>query len=251
VVILAALAWLSVAAAQEEFAEEVIVYGELQVIEARRDVDAALRMGGFTLIVEKDGKTIYRHENPYGGEVVIHEEEGFMRVKRQPVRFEGREMPWARRNSALAWAGCVIWLPLCVRPGGQVQAHRRHMAAETRAARLAQPGVNDWSARIADLAVDRKSALLPDKLKALWEHGTPLDDPEASPLLSGEARRRALFDFWASRTDTVWGEEIRATVESFLRAVVQSSDYPITAEELAAWNASSSAGRALELPGLR
>ncbi len=231
-----------------DVAEEVIVYGELLVVEARRRVDAELREAGFTLVKSRGDKTIYRHIQPYRGEVVVHEEDGFMRVKRQPVRIEGREMPWAERNSALAWAGCVLWLPLCVRPAGQLQNKRRHQGVETTAAQLAQDDVAHWAGRISDLAVERKASTLPDQLEALWEHGTPLED-DAPQLVGMAQRRRAIFDFWATRTDTTWGEEIREVVESFCRGVVQYSDHPFTADELASWNAESPAGRALELPG--
>ena len=227
-------------------AYEVVVYGEHRVQEARREIDHTLRQAGFTIVKERNGRTIYRHENPTGGEVVVHEEEGFMRVKRQPVRVEGVEMPWAERNSPLAWAGCVIWLPACVRPGGQLQSRRRHMSAETEAAQRVQDEVSTWAERIADLAVDRKTAALPERLEALWDDGAPLEGDGVLP--DAEARRRALFDFWATRTDTVWGEEVRQAVEAFLRAVVQPSDHPFTEGELAALNADSPAGRPLELP---
>ncbi len=212
-----------------EISEEVIVYGEFLVLEARRRVDATLREAGFRDVTEKDGRTIYRHQQPWRGEVHVHDD-GLVRIKRQPVRFEGREMPWAERNSALAWAGCVVWLPLCVRVGGQTVSRRRNMGYQTGTVRWVNDDVGEWTARIADLAVDRKVDALPVRLERLWETGEPL--APGARLVTHAERREALYEYWASRTDTVWGEEVRRAVESFMRGVVQHTEQPFTRAEV-------------------
>lgn len=213
---------------------EVIVYEEMRVEQARQQVYSDLQDAGYSEFVRKEDKAIFRHPDPWKGEVHVHDD-GWMRVKRQKVQMEGREMPWAEKNSPLAWAGCVVWLPLCVRPAGQTTAKRKYRDHEDRVVRWAQEDVNEWGERIADLAVMRKVEGLPARLEALWAEGTPIDGE--GPALATPAERRAhLMQYWGSRTDTVWGEQVRASVESFCRGVVQHSEHPFTEAEIEAFN---------------
>ncbi len=88
----------------------------------------------------------------------------------------------------------------------------------------------------AGAAVQRKVARLPDQFAALWDRGVPLREG-APPLSTMESRRAAIFEFWRTRTKTVWGREVQDAVESFVRAEVMTSDHPYTAEELTAFTA--------------
>lgn len=213
---------------------EVIVYEQLLVEQARQKVYDDLLQAGYTERVRKDDKTIFRHPDPWKAEVHVYDD-GWMRVKRQKVQVEGREMPWAERNTPLAWAGCIIWSPLCIRPGGQTLGKKKHRNNEDRIVRWAQGDVEDWGERIADLAVKQKVDGLPQALEALWTDGIPLEG-DGPPLATAHERRLALMTYWASRTDTVWGERVRDAVESFCRGVVQSSDTPFSPEEIRAFN---------------
>lgn len=53
--------------------------------------------------------------------------------------------------------------------------------------------------------------------------------------------------YWDERTETPEGEQARLAVERFLNGVVQVSDTPIEAEELAAFNARRQVERELRL----
>ncbi|NCG21310.1 MAG: hypothetical protein GWP91_20060 [Rhodobacterales bacterium] len=216
-------------------AVEVIVFGNLQVEQAKQEVYTDLRESGYTEQVRKDDHTIFRHLDPYKGEVHVYDD-GWVRVKRQKFKFEGRAMPWAEKNTPFAWAGCVIWLPLCVRPGGQTMSKRRFRGYETRIVDEVQPEVGEWGERIADLSTDEKVQELPFKLELLWNEGRPLNDGD--PLLVSYAdRRQAILTYWGARTDTQWGEAVRSAVESFCRGVIQGSEHPFTDEEIASFNA--------------
>jgi hypothetical protein len=246
------IVWLVVAFAQdapdaeeEAVSEEVIVYGELRVDQARDQVIEELGHLGYDKRIEKDGAIVMRHSSAWKGDVWLHED-GWMRIKRQPVRMEAPATPFGKTNSAGAWLGCVLYPFLCVKTGGQMVGKRKFQAVETRTASAVDPSVRDWGDRIADLAVDRKSEALPDRLEALWTQGTPLED--GVPNLGSIAERKAaLLRFWETRTDTLWGERVRKIVESFIRGEVQSSETPFTDEEIARFNRRSRAGRELSL----
>lgn len=238
------LLWLAVAVAQQT-SEEVIVYGEVRVEQARRKVEQELAEAGYVEKIERDGKTVYRHPRTYMGQMVV-DEDGWVVFERQPVQVVAPALPFAEENSAVAWMGCLFWAPACVRAGGQLVGKRKFRGYEHRVVGRVHDDVEDWSDRIADLAIERKLEVLPAQLEALWADGVPLE-PDDPPLPTPEARRQALLAFWGSRTDTVWGEQMRDAVEAFCRAVVQRSDHPFTASELAAFNASSTASRAFSL----
>ncbi|MEZ4318659.1 MAG: hypothetical protein R3F61_14190 [Myxococcota bacterium] len=233
------------ASGEAPVSEEVIVYGQLRVEQAREKVIGDLQELGYTKIIDKGDAIVLRHESPWKGDVWLHDD-GWMRIKRQPVRVEAPQTPWGKRNSAGAWMGCVLYPFACVRPGGQVVGTRKFRAVETRTSVAVNGDVSEWSDRVADLAVDTKADALPDRLQALWDEGVPLEEG-AAPLETPEARRAAILAYWESRTDTEWGETIRRAVEAFVRGEVQQSDHPFTPDEIDQFNRRSRASRAFSL----
>jgi len=235
-------ALVAVASAQEEreeledlASEEIIVYGEQRVALARQAVVAELTELGYGAeVVDRGDFVVYRNDDAWKGEVMLHDD-GWVRVKRQPLRVEGRQMPWAKMNSPGAWAGCFVWPWLCVRWTGATLSHRRWMGVEKRTTTAIDPHVRDLGDRVADLAVARTVQELPTQLEALWTKGTPLDGDVT--LVTFEERRAALLEYWVSRTDTVWGAEVKRAIEAFVHGVVQHSETPFTDEELDAFDA--------------
>jgi len=238
-------ALVAVASAQEEpdddaeddrASEEIIVYGEQRVALARQAVVAELSELGYDAeVVDRGDFVVYRNDAAWMGEVMLHDD-GWVRVKRQPLRVEGRRMPWAKTNSPGAWAGCFVWPWLCVRWTGASLSHRRWLGVEKRTTTAIDPKVRDLGDRVADLAVARTVQDLPAELEALWTEGTPLDDGDAT-LVTHEARRAALLEYWATRTASVWGDEVKRAIEAFVYGVVQHSEHPFTQAELDAFDA--------------
>ena len=248
---LAALLAIALAAAQspdDEFvSEELFVYGELRVEQARQQVIANLEKQGFTVTRDKGDHVLMRHESPWRGDVLLYDD-GWMRVKRQPVRIEGREMPWAERNTALAWMGCVVWVPLCIRPAGQTQSGNKWGGHRAGVVQRLDVDMDVFGDRVADLAVDRQLETLPERLEALWRDGRPLEGEGV--LQTPAARRRALLGFWESRVENAWGDRVRESVEGFIRGVVQHSEHPFSTDEVAQFNARTSAERPLRIDGV-
>lgn len=231
--------WFAIAHAQEpaEAEEppaepyEVIVYGELLVEQARAAVIEQLHDLGYDAeVVDRGDHVVYRHAQAWYGEVVLYDD-GWMQVKRQALRVEGHPIGPVKKDSPVAWAGCLVWPWLCLRTSGATYGTRKWRSRETMTVDSVHEKVQTYADRVADLATSRKVDSLPDRLAALWDDGVPL---VAGPSLpTPEDRRRALYDYWASRTDTPWGRDVQAAVEAFCRGVVQHSDHPFTADELA------------------
>ena len=123
---------------------------------------------------------------------------------------------------------------LCIWPNGQLVSKRRFQRYEADVWGEMEDEVSAFHARISDMGTSRKVELLPGRLERLWEQGIPLEGHETLPTV--EARKAALLDFWDSRTDTVWGDEIRRVVAAFVRGVVQFSDHPFTDAEIAEYD---------------
>lgn len=217
-------------------AAQIVVYGERLVDQARREVVESIEELGYGYEVKEQGdRVVYRHPNAWYGEVHLHDD-GWMQVKRQRLRVEGRAVPWAKKqNSVGAWLGCFVYPWACIRVYGATVSRRRWMGTQTRTVTELEPKVRILGDRIADLATTRRLAELPDRLEALWADGTPIEG--TGPVVpTPEARREALLDYWASRTDTVWGRAMRESVENFVAAVVQESPHPFGRDEVAAFN---------------
>lgn len=215
--------------------EEIVVYGELRVEQARAAVVAQLEDLGYDgEVVDRGDYVVYRSEAAWQGEVLLHDD-GWVRVKRQALRVEGKAMPWAKTNTPGAWAGCFVWPWLCVRSSGATVSHRRWIGVERRTTSAIDPSVRTLGDRVADLAVARTVDALPSRLEALWVDGTPLEGD--GTLATWRERRAALLAYWASRTDTTWGMDVRRAIEAFVYGVVQKSDHPFTETELDAFDA--------------
>jgi len=230
----------SESAYDKEVGEEVTVYAEERVRRARDRVVERLDALGYDRVESVGDRQVFRHAEAWKGEVVLHDD-GWTLVRRQPVHVEGRAMPWTKANTPVAWAGCLVYPWLCIRMSGMTTSKAKWRAVEGRTVEAMHGQVAEWNERISDLHVREKVARLPEAMDALWTEGQPLslglgEVDDAPRILEKSARRHALFAYWDSRTETVWGEAVRESVEAFCRAVVQSSSDPFTAEELRAWN---------------
>jgi hypothetical protein len=107
-----------------------------------------------------------------------------------------------------------------------------------------EPQVVAWREAIASRATAEALAALEARLVDLWVDGIGLG---RESLPTPAARRAALLDYWATRTDTPEGRAAMRIVEAFLRNRVQTSADPVTADEAAAAAARRDDGRPLDL----
>jgi hypothetical protein len=241
----------------EEPSEEVTVYGQPLVAKAREQLIHDLGEQGYSQEIDRGDYILLRNVQPWKGEIRIYDD-GWVRMKRQPLRVESRELPWAEQGSALAWASCALYPPMCIKTGGILVGRRKWMAVQGRTLGQVDPEVDVYADRVADSATDQVISSLPARLEALWLRGEPLrpgaptaltvEERKAAPAaLTVEERKAALLDFWNSRTDTPWGDRVREAVEGFLRAEVQTGPYAFTESELDAFNEQRACARVLDL----
>lgn len=220
--------------------EEVVVYSELLVREARQALVERAAQQGYTQVIERDDKTILRHVATYRGEVVLYDD-GRVKIRRQPIQFKA---PGDEKKVG-NWLWCALLVP-CIRPSGQTVSKRRYATYKREAMDAITPQLAEFESRLADYGLSQKIEALPDQMMALWEEGEPL---ESGPKLQTiDERKAALLQYWDTRTETAWGDRVRATIESFLRGVVQTSETPLTKEELYRFNANRRSLRPLGLP---
>jgi hypothetical protein len=224
----------------------IVVYGYgLEVERARQQLIKQLASEGYTTVIRKDGYTILRHENTWDGDVLLYDD-GWVRIKRQPLQIRPIALPFAKEGSALSWAACALAPFACVRTSGLLYGKRKFSGVKNRTLHAVEPEIQNLADRVADQATAQTIETLPKRLEALWTTGAPID-PDDRVCTSFDDKKAALLDYWDSRTDTPWGDRVRLAVEAFVRGEVQTSEHAFSAEEIVAFNQRRSCSRELDL----
>ena len=213
--------------------EVVDVYKDLEIEAAKKALIDSLKEVGYRRETRKNNYIRLRHDQTWKGEVRIYDD-GWVVVKRQPLRFEAPAIGRVEKNSPIAWAACIMYPHMCINPYGPLVSKARFQAVETRTVGLMAEKSRVLAESVADAAIVEASNLLPERLSALWKDGEPLVGD--TKLENYTLRRQALLSYWDDRTETEWGDKIRDAIAAFIRAEVQRSDHPFTAEEVAAFS---------------
>jgi hypothetical protein len=250
----------------DDYDEEVIVWGEHAVRQARAAIVRKMEDLGWRAR-EKDGATLFKPPESwlgkawlyrdgslaFGDPVIALDSVGGKAHTYDPGASIGPEDAAATAGSmdvGLTTADmqldpdpglssqAVVRGSFYVLPSGRVLAGRH---AEIQAA--VEPDLRRYRAVLWETEVRLQLEALADRLDALWASGAPLDGGD--PISGQDARRRAALDFWATRADTVEGEQVAQAARIWLRETVMDSDFPVTAEEEAEFEARS--GRKLDL----
>jgi len=189
---------------------EIVVVGEAAVDEARRALVAELARRGWHLHKERsDGTLVFKNEEAWKGALLIGEH-GSTRTRR-PVVYGQPSFPVVVFN---------------VLPSNKkLRGVRKAVIAGI------QPELAALQEALQGMALQGRLSELPARLDALWTDGTPLDGGEPIPDLA--ARRAAVLDFWATRTETADGRAVQQVVGDWLHEVVMRSEAPLTAQEIA------------------
>jgi hypothetical protein len=201
-------------AQSNEVAEEVIVIGGRSADEARGRVLDAFDEAGWRVHKERrDGSTVLRHAaDRWKGSFVLGAE-GSVRTRR-PVVYTN---------------GVSIFPPSF--SANALPSQRKLKGPRARAIAHVQPSLNALhDARAAEAEVANADDLI-TRLDRLWSTGEP---PDGGPILiDAAARRAAVLDLWATRTESAAGRRMMARISDWIEAVIQRSDRPLTADEIA------------------
>jgi hypothetical protein len=246
--------WAALAAAAPI---EITVWGDLAVDKARDAVVRDIEGHGYRVVRRKDGDTVFQGRPAWKGRVTLSEE-GVLTFARPVVGFsttppelytqdplyEDVSRPDPLGIEPATCSGTVRFDettdPDCVDGAAMLPIKATFWLAPSKTklqtgwdqlARDVEPEVEQYLAIKRRTVFEEKLAVLPDALDALWKDGVPLEPGPTLP--TAEARRRAVLEFWASRTDTPEGNRTAEVAEDWLRAVVQSGSTPITPEERA------------------
>ena len=216
--------------------EEILVEGDLKVIQARRAVENELKGLGFVPKKRKKDYLVFRHEQDWKGEIRIYDD-GWVRMKRQPIQFKVPKIPALGKGAPVAVVLCLINPAACIRSRGQFVSRPKFMAQKVRTLNEIRPTVTEYNEAVLDFYTQQTLDELPPKLEELWEFGVPLASDDE--VIQGvKERRQALLQFWDSRTENPWGMRVRAAVEIFIREVVQYSPNPFPSDEVRVFNES-------------
>ena len=218
--------------------EEIIVYGQAEIARRRAALDKRLRADGYKVKRSGDGKTVYRPETPWYPSVIVNED-GFVMIKRSPVRFE----PPGKGDSKLRYLWCLPpFTVMCIRPAGRLISEAKLEPLKQHVAEAIDPQVDAWVEALASKAThDRLTQEIPAQLDATWSEGAPLEG-RGPPLPTPEERRAAILQFWADRADTPEGRAAREVIGTFIAYEIQGSPFPATPEEISAAEAACACG---------
>lgn len=228
-------------------AMEIIVTDERAVQEARQVVDEELREMGYTKTRRRDDRTVYLHETGWRNKVIVHDD-GWMYMRKRPPHIKKPEKAgaWWDGVPVVEWTPCLVAPFACVSVG---TLGVRPKLVEQDKERVVESAGRDVVA-FADAIAGRELAIkvfevIPERLDAIWYEGV---DPERSVSYpTPEERRRAILEFWISRTDNEYGDAVRVAVEQYMLYEIQTSATPYTADEIAWANATRRCERELLL----
>ena len=215
-------------------AEEIIVYGEMEIARKRAKVIQNLKHLGYREATRRDGRSIMRPEAPYKPTIIV-DDDAWMHVKRSPVRID----PPGKDDNNLRYLWCLPPFTItaaCIQVGGQVIAERKLAHFKGDIARATSYEMRQWRKAVIAHAMDKRlGEEIPDMLDRIWEQGKAEDENNVL-LLEHSERRSAIFDFWASRSCVPEGEAVRAVAADFITEVIQHSEHPATDSEIRSAN---------------
>jgi hypothetical protein len=222
----------------------IVIVDTPDVIEARAAIREELEGRGYIGDARGDGAVVFRHPDVWRPAVVVRPD-GRVDVRRRGLAFTRPGGTWDPNAPATAYLGCLApWnLVSCVNANGLVMGRRKYLQHETATVAAVHEEQVAYQDAIAASAIDRR---LDEELDGIWRRGV---GPDGEILGSPTARRAAIGALWASRAPGPWGDRARARITAFVQAVVQPSEAPFDADEIAAIEASApEAGRFATAP---
>lgn len=218
--------------------EEIEVFGNPLVAKARDELHVQLRTEGYTHTVRKGDTVVYRNETPWMPDVIVHDD-GWVYVKRTPVRVHAPGKSFAGQGAPLAYLLCLIPVvtPGCISIGGQLISPAKLGEAKGDVLAATHPEVEALADAVTAVRMqDRINDDIPVELDRIWSQALPASD-----------RKAEILAFWDSRNENTEGDRVRKAIEAYINGVIQQSPDAFTPEEIAAFNAHHQSDRTLQV----
>jgi hypothetical protein len=169
--------------------------------------------------------------------VFVHDD-GWVYFRRQPPRVHAPGRSFADQGTPAAYLLCILAPTSCVSIGGWLVSDRKLSGVQGEVLASTKDKIRAMNDAVARRELGKRlNDDIPRDLERVW----------AQAELPADERRRLLFEYWDTRTDTPEGDAAKGAIEAFFRGVIQQSESPYSAEELAALNAKRQSVRALVL----
>jgi len=235
-------------ASEPEAVEEVVVWGEHHVRQARAVVVRALEDLGWRARAKRvDGKVVFRPPEAWMGKAYFTAagelEFGRPVIAVEPAIVAGTYDAFdadavLERNDS---AGIAAGPSMTILPGeNKVQAVQQQVREA-----LSEP-VAAYVVLYRETQFRTLLAQLPERLDRLWNAGEALDGG-VEFVETPRDRRLAVLSYWGSQPDNRDGIAISVQVELWLRETVQRSENPLKSEEIVAAEATRADGRKISL----
>jgi hypothetical protein len=227
---------------------EIVVIDDQAVKRAAEEMGQELEDLGYEKARRRGDRTVYTHDTGWRHKVVVHDD-GWVYFRQRPPHVRKPDMDTAWSDlPVVPWLICAPMPTACVSLG--TVAVRRQLKHQDKERTMQATG--DELRVFADAVANEALATrlyeeVPALLDSIWLHGVHPEAPE-TVLETREQRRRAVLDFWLSRTDNPYGDAVRIVVETYMIYEIQFSDAPFTPEELEWANAARTCQRSLEIP---
>ena len=249
--LMASLLCLQASAEELPITEEVVVWGEHHVRQARAVVIREMESEGWEALKKRRGdRVVFRPPEAWMGKAFLTVD-GRLEFGRPILAAEPRLVPGTTAeyqpdqvldrmdgNGISAGAGLVI-LP----------SERKLSGVHQQLQAQLEPSLDAYIEVFRETQFRTLVQELPDRLDAVWRHGRAMrGDP--SLLESPAQRREDVLAFWAQQGSDEDGLVISALVETWIKETVQRSDSPLTPSEIAKAEGQRLDGRKLLVEGL-
>lgn len=218
--------------------EVITITAEDEVLRRRAEVFEALTQEGYIRRRRQgDDRTVFLSEDPWKPQVVVHDD-GWVYFRRQPPRVHAPGKSFADQGSPAAYLLCIIAPTACVSVGGWLVSDRKLGAIKGQVMDSTQDKIRAMNDAVARRELGRRlNEDIPADLDKVWAR-TEIDVSQ---------RKVLLYAYWDSRTETPEGEAAKEAITAWFRGVVQTSDTPFTAAELATLNETRASLEPLQL----
>lgn len=218
--------------------ETITVRAEDDVLRRRAEVFEALTQEGYLRRRRQgDDRTVFLSEDPWKPQVVVHDD-GWVYFRRQPPRVHAPGKSFADQGSPAAYLLCIIAPTACVSVGGWLVSDRKLGAIKGQVLDSTQDKIRAMNDAVARRELGRRvNEDIPNDLDKVW----------ARVEIDASQRKVLLYAYWDSRTETPEGDAAKEAIVAWLKGVVQTSDAPFSAEELATLNKTRASVEPLQL----